>query len=256
MPVDVRDRREPAAARRVVEDARIGEPVAVAAEEHREIAGLHELRRAASRPPDALGEVHHLDDEARPCGDGHVGRLEASGDDVVQARDRLRDGDDRPRCAGDRRDERERSGERREPLGSPAWQSLSPQDWRTCVCCSLERHVGGVRLVERMQPVDHRADVRRHARAAREQAVLLARAGPAPRRPPRRVLVAALRRIERIEAVTEDARRVVSDEGVLATPALTVHRVVRVEIDEAAEAVGRRAEARRAEAVDRRARDT
>ena len=55
-------------------------------------------------------------------------------------------------------------------------------------------------------------DVRRHAGAARRQPVLLARAGPALRRPPGRMLVAALRRIERIEAVTEDAGRVVRDE--------------------------------------------
>ena len=74
-----------------------------------------------------------------------------------------------------------------------------------------------------------------------------ARASPSTRR----MLVAALRGIERIEAVTEDARRVVRDERVLAPPARTVHGVVRVEIDEAAEAVGRGAEARRAEAVDR-----
>src|SRR5438874_3221792 len=64
------------------------------------------------------------------------------------------------------------------------------------------------------------------------------------------MLVAAGRRIERIEAVAEDARRVVGDEGVLAPPALTVHRIERVEIDQDAEAVRRRPEPRRAEAVD------
>ena len=66
----------------------------------------------------------------------------------------------------------------------------------------------------------------------------------------RRMLVAALRRVERVEAVTEHARRVVRDEGVLAPPARPVRRVVRVEVDEAAEVVGRRPDVRRAEAVD------
>src|ERR1039458_6087405 len=102
-----------------------------------------------------------------------------------------------------------------------------------------------------MQPLHDGRDVRRHTGAARGQPVLLARAGATQSRPPRRVLVAALGWIERIEAVTEDASRVVRTERVLAPPALTVHRVERVEIDEAAEAVGRRAVARRAEAVDR-----
>src|ERR1700751_3999245 len=58
------------------------------------------------------------------------------------------------------------------------------------------------------------------------------------------------RGIEAEEAVAEDARRVVRDERVLAAPAPSVPRVVRVEIDEAAVAVGGRAGACRPEAVD------
>src|SRR5437868_5316475 len=65
------------------------------------------------------------------------------------------------------------------------------------------------------------------------------------------MLVAALVRIKRIEAVTEDPRRVVRNEGVFAAPSRTVHRVERVEVDETAEAVGGRTEARGAEAVHR-----
>src|SRR5437868_14025273 len=64
------------------------------------------------------------------------------------------------------------------------------------------------------------------------------------------MLVATGRRIEGVEAVAEDARRVVRNEGVLAPPTRAVDRVERVEIDEDAEAVGGRSEPRRAEAVD------
>src|SRR4051812_2966724 len=87
----------------------------------------------------------------------------------------------------------------------------------------LVLHVRGVRLVVRMQPVDDGRDVRRHTRAAGGDAVLLARAGSAVRRPPRRMPVAALRRVEGVEAVTEGAGGVMRDEGVLPLPARTVH---------------------------------
>src|SRR6202030_1766706 len=88
------------------------------------------------------------------------------------------------------------------------------------------------------------------AGAARGQTVLLARPGAALRRLAGRMLVAAGRRIERVEPVTEDAGRVVRDEGGLAPPARGVDRVERVEIDEDPEAVGGRSVSGRAEAVD------
>src|SRR5207302_2790352 len=109
---------------------------------------------------------------------------------------------------------------------------------------------GLARPVERVEAGQDRRDVRRHAGAARGQAVLLARAWSSRRRPTRRMLVPTGRRIEGIEAVAEDARRVVRNEGVLAPPAGAVDGVERVEIDEDAEAVGGRSEPRRAEAVD------
>src|SRR5439155_1613701 len=59
--------------------------------------------------------------------------------------------------------------------------------------------------------------------------------------------------VERVEAVAEDAGVAMRDERVLAAPAGAVHGVVRVEVDEPAEAVGRGAVAGRVEAVHRRA---
>src|SRR2546423_1767800 len=114
----------------------------------------------------------------------------------------------------------------------------------------LPGDVGLTRAVEGMQAGQERRDVRRHAGAARSEAVLVAGPGAAPRGPTGWMLEAAGQGIERIEAVTEDARRIVWDEGVLATPARTVHRVERVEIDEDSEAVRRRPVAGRTEAVD------
>src|SRR5258708_37335720 len=98
-----------------------------------------------------------------------------------------------------------------------------------------------------------RRDVRGHAGPAGRDAVLLAGARPAHLRPSGRMGVAALGGIERIEAVAERARRVVGDERVLPTPTRTVHRVVRVDIDQTTEAVSRRAIARRVEPEDRMA---
>jgi len=115
----------------------------------------------------------------------------------------------------------------------------------------LPRDVVRVRAVERMEALHDRRDVRRHARATRRDAVLLPRARAALLRRAGRMLIAALRRVEAVEAVTEGARRVVRHERVLALPAGPVRRVERVEIDQPAEAVGRRTVLRRAEAVHR-----
>ena len=67
------------------------------------------------------------------------------------------------------------------------------------------------------------------------------------------VRVSALGRVEGIEAVAEGSGGIVRDERVLPLPAGAVHRVVRVEIDQCAEAVRWGTVAGGAVAVDRRA---
>ena len=91
----VGDRGEPAPARRVPEDARVGEAVRARAVEVREAGRLHELRRTRVGAPHALGEVDHLDDEAGPGRHLRVGRVVAATGDVGQADDRRRDRCDR-----------------------------------------------------------------------------------------------------------------------------------------------------------------
>src|SRR3954447_17897032 len=116
----------------------------------------------------------------------------------------------------------------------------------------LEGHILRISAIEWVQGGDRRRHVGQNARPGGGDAVLLARARAAlPAGVAGGMPVAALRRVERVEAVTEDAGRVVRDERVLALPAGAVRRIERVEVDQAAEAVGRRAVARRAEPVDR-----
>ena len=106
--VEIGDGREPAAAQRVVGDARVGQTIAAALEERGKLLRLERLGRRTVRSPRALGEIHHLDDEAGPRGDLHVGRLEAAGGDVVQSGQRLRRGRDGTAGRCDRTGENER----------------------------------------------------------------------------------------------------------------------------------------------------
>src|SRR5581483_9144421 len=114
----------------------------------------------------------------------------------------------------------------------------------------LECRVVRIALVIRAERRPGPADVGRDARPVCGQPVELADPGTAPCRLARRMLVAALRRIEGVEAVAEAARALVRHEGVLAPPARAVRRCVQhVEIDERPVAARRNAVPRRVKSV-------
>src|ERR1043166_8047119 len=115
----------------------------------------------------------------------------------------------------------------------------------------LELHVARVVPVVRMESRPLPRDVRGHAGPGCRQAVHVA--GPRPALPVRSsawVRVPVDEGIEWIEAITEQPGRPTGDERVLSRPARPVHRVVRVDVDEPAVAVGRSAEARGAESAN------
>src|SRR4029077_3457176 len=115
----------------------------------------------------------------------------------------------------------------------------------------LERDVGRVLPVVRVEPGSLPHHVRRHAGPRSGDPVLLAGAGPALAvRGRARMGVAADPRVPGVEAVAEHPGRPVRDDRVPEQPARPVGRVVRVEEEQPAVAVGRRAHARRAEAAD------
>src|ERR687888_1971921 len=81
----------------------------------------------------------------------------------------------------------------RRRLGEPGLAELVAPGEQDVRLLLLPGDIVGVRAVEGVQALDDRTNVGGHARAAREQAVLLPGAGAAPRGPARRVLVTALR---------------------------------------------------------------
>jgi Membrane domain of glycerophosphoryl diester phosphodiesterase len=116
---------------------------------------------------------------------------------------------------------------------------------------ALERDVGGVPAVVRVQPGPLPHHVGGDAGPGGRDPVLLADARRTlPLRDRPRVRVAADPRVPPVEAVTEHPGRPVRDERVLAQPPLAVRRVEGVEEEQPAVVVRRRAQPRRAEAAD------
>src|SRR5207302_8356455 len=119
------------------------------------------------------------------------------------------------------------------------------------VLLSLVVDVGPVSRIEVVKSRDVDADVRRCTGTVRAEPVLLTVTGSAHHAAGHAFRMRIPGRVERKEPVAPDARRVVRDERVLAPPAGSVARVVRVDVDEPPVAVGGSADLRRPEAVDR-----